>query len=214
MNEKPLTTEERIDLRKQLLICAKKYFNDAGVNTHCGICNAISEQANDHGYYEKMGKLLKEIFQDTNDFLAEYTNTYEEWEGRAYMCLFLAEYLQDTIKSHNTVKCSDILKIVKERLPMYIKDVDEDDDPSPYICDHVKDVGRSFYNGSSASIAAAGEICAKISELIEGEFSLQDWIAEKGYATMHEIYDNPRKMQQTRLNFIDDLIKYYKQKGD
>lgn len=92
-----LTTAERIDLRKQLLICAEKYFNDAGVNTHGGICYAISEQANNHTYYDKMGKLLREIFQDTDEFLGDYTNTYEEWEERAYMCLFLAEYLQDTI---------------------------------------------------------------------------------------------------------------------
>jgi superoxide dismutase len=104
MPNTPLTTEERIDLRSKLLICAEKYFNDTGVNTHCGICNAISEQTNDSTYYDKMGKLLNEIFQDYNEFLAEYTNTYEEWEGRAYMCLFLAEYLQDTIENPPSVK--------------------------------------------------------------------------------------------------------------
>lgn len=104
MPNKPLTTEERIDLRKQLLICAEKYFNDTGVSTSCGICNAISEQTNNHNYYEKMGKLLNEIFQDHNEFLADYTNTYEKWESRAYMCLFLAEYLQDTIDNPPAVK--------------------------------------------------------------------------------------------------------------
>jgi len=104
MPNKPLTTEERIDLRKQLLVCAEKYFNDTGVNTHCGICNAISEQTNNRNYYDKMGKLLREIFQDTNEFLGKYTSTYEEWEERAYMCLFLAEYLQDTIDGPSSVK--------------------------------------------------------------------------------------------------------------
>lgn len=99
-----LTTEERIDLRNQLLICAEKYFNDTGVNTYCGICNAISEQANDESHYDKMGKLLREIFQDNDEFLGDYTNTYEEWEGRAYMCLFLAEYLKDTIDNSSLVK--------------------------------------------------------------------------------------------------------------
>lgn len=212
-----LTRTERIDLRNQLLILAQNYFNDKEVVTTCGICLALTKQTgtdnaiDEECYYVKMDKLLQEIFGDSRN-LGDYTNSHQEWEGRAYMCLFLAEYLQDTITGHGGVKCSDILEMVKDRLPTYVKDVDEEDDPSPYICDHVKEVGRNF--GNSEGITAAGEICAKISELIEGEFSLRDWIFKKGYATVYEIYDDPQKMQQTRLNFIDDLIKFYKQKGD
>lgn len=215
---KQLTRSERIDLRNQLLILAQNYFDDKEVVTTCGICLALTRQTNtddddDNCYYIKMEYLLQEIFGDSRN-LGDYTNSHQEWEGRAYMCLFLAEYLQDTITGHGGVKCSDILEIVKDHLPTYVKDVDEEDGPSPYICDHVKEVGRSFYNGNSAGVVAAGEICAKISELIEGEFSLRDWIVKKGYATVYEIHDDPQKMQQTRLNFIDDLIKFYKQKGD
>jgi hypothetical protein len=212
-----LTRSERIDLRKQLLILAKNYFNDDEVVTTCGICLALTKQTDtdnddDNCYYIKMDMLLEEIFGDDHS-LGNYTNSHQEWEGRAYMCLFLAEYLQDTLAvSSYGVKCSQILELVKDRLPMYVKDVDEEDDPSPYICDHVKEVGRNF--GNSEGIAAAGEICAKIAELIEGEFSLRDWIVKKGYATVYETYDDEQKMQRTRLNFIDDLIKFYKQKGD
>lgn len=101
---KPLNTKERIDLRNQLLICAENYFNDTGTNTNCGICSALSQQANDEKYYDKMSMLMREIFQDMSEFLGDYTNTYEEWEGRAYTCLFFAEYLKDTIDDPTLIK--------------------------------------------------------------------------------------------------------------
>lgn len=96
---RPLTTAERIDLRQQLLICAENYFDGIlTASTTCGICNALSTQTGEYKYYEMMGYLLSELFKECTTMLGEYTNTPAEWEGRAYMCLFLAEYLQDTIE--------------------------------------------------------------------------------------------------------------------
>lgn len=96
---RPLTIDERIDLRKQLLICAENYFNGLlTTSTTCGICNALATQTGDDKYYEIMEYLLSELFMEHTIMLGDYTNTPAEWEGRAYMCLFLAEYLQDTIE--------------------------------------------------------------------------------------------------------------------
>ncbi len=210
-----LTRSERIDLRKQLLFLAQNYFNDKEVVTTCGICLALTKQTNtdddcENCYYVKMDMLLSEIFGNS-DSLGDYTNSHQAWEGRAYMCLFLAEYLQDTIEH---VKCSEILEMVKDRLPIHVKYYGDEGYVSPYICDNVKEVARSFGIGISSAINAAAEICDKIHKLLEGEFSLQSWVIAKGYATTIEIYENMEKLQQTRLNFIDDLIKFYKQKGD
>jgi hypothetical protein len=201
-----LTRAERIDLRKQLLILAKNYFNDEEVVTTCGICLALTKQTNtehvssesNECYYLKMDRLLREIFGNS-DSLGDYTNSYQAWEGRAYMCLFLAEYLQDTIEH---VKCSEILEMVKDRLPIHVKYYGDEGYVSPYICDNVKEVARSFGIGISSAINAAAEICDKIHKLLEGEFSLQSWVIAKGYATTIETYENMEKLQQTRLNFI------------
>lgn len=106
------------------------------------------------------------------------------------------------------MKSSKILKLVKAKLPNSFEGRN-DNRVSPYICDHVIKVG---YNNDA--IVKAREIKSKISELINDEFSLADWVISQGHATSQEIYGNPKKMQQTRQNFIDDLIKYYKQQGD
>lgn len=95
---RPLTIDDRIDLRNQLLICAENYFNDNSTVTTCGICNALATQTGESIYYDKMEQLLSELFMEQTLMLGDYTNTPAEWEGRAYMCLFLAEYLQDTIE--------------------------------------------------------------------------------------------------------------------
>jgi hypothetical protein len=106
------------------------------------------------------------------------------------------------------MKSSKIIEVAKEKMPMTFTSR-KGNKVSPYICDQIEQVGID-----RCQYMKAREIKNKISELIEDEFSLVDWVVAKGYATEAEIYDNPKKMQQTRLNFMDDLIKYYKQLGD
>ena len=111
---RPLTTAERIDLRNQLLICSENYFDGIlTVSTTCGICNALATQTGESIYYDKMEQLLSELFMEHTLMLGDYTNTPEEWEGRAYMCLFLAEYLQDTIEGRT-------YEVIAAKKPWYI----------------------------------------------------------------------------------------------
>lgn len=99
--ELSLTSRKR--LIKGLTQVAELYFNKdyqpygvdpKKVNIGCGICKAM----NDLGYkysYMDMAYLLDEM----NEYsYGPYTYTPEEWEPRANMCLFLVEYLKDTIK--------------------------------------------------------------------------------------------------------------------
>lgn len=106
------------------------------------------------------------------------------------------------------MKSSKILESAKAQLPDSFE-FKHDNRVSPYICDHIMEVGYDHNQ-----VAKARQIKNKISELIGDQFSLADWVISQGYATSEEIYGNPKKMQQTRKNFIDDLIKYYKQQGD
>lgn len=106
------------------------------------------------------------------------------------------------------MKSSKILELVKAKLPDSFE-FKHDNCVSPYICDHIMEVGYD-----RDQVGKARKIKNKISELINDEFSLADWVISQGHATSEEIYGNPTKMQQTRQNFIDDLIKFYKQQGD
>lgn len=99
---KQLTVTARNRLIKGLTQVAELYFSDKywqhsgipdTVNTGCGICKAM----NDLGYkysYKDMQLLLDE----TNEYsYGPYSYTPKEWEPRANMCLFLVEYLKDTV---------------------------------------------------------------------------------------------------------------------
>lgn len=97
-----LTQAERIDLKEKLQLIAEWYFTkEEVVKTCCGICSALYSSFKDSNYYQLMNKLLVEI--QGYDYLANYTDTYEDWEGRAYMCLILVEYLDTTIDATNKV---------------------------------------------------------------------------------------------------------------
>lgn len=100
---KELSVTARKRLIKGLTHVAELYFSDKyyhhsgvpdTVNIGCGICKAL----NDLGYkysYNDMAKLLDE----TNEYsYGQYVATAKKWEPRANMCLFLVEYLKDTIK--------------------------------------------------------------------------------------------------------------------
>lgn len=92
-----LTQDQRVHLKEKLQLLAEWYFTkEKVISTSCGICNALSNAFEDSTYYVFMDKLLVEL--QGSEYLAGYTDTYEEWESRAYMCLFLVEYLKDTIE--------------------------------------------------------------------------------------------------------------------
>jgi hypothetical protein len=203
-----LSQEQRIDLKEKLLLIAEWYFTkEKDVTTCCGICKALDDAfGGDQEYYDYMASLLVEMHGSSD--LALYTNTYEEWESRAYMCLFLVEYLDSTID----LKSSEILRKAQVLLPDGTYEYDEDD-YSEYICDCIRAIERDI-DSTEGTVNKCRAIRIYISILIEDEFSLEDWIVSKGYATVFEIHDNPQKMQQTRYNMLNDLIAYYESKGD
>lgn len=105
-NEK-LTQEDRQELIKGLTEVAQLYFNEnyiqydtLGINASAnplsitnGICSALSNLGYG-GYY-----LIEELEVEMDNRYDSYhcITSPEGWEPRAYMCLFLVEYLKDTI---------------------------------------------------------------------------------------------------------------------
>lgn len=202
-----LTQAERINLKEKLQLIAEWYFTkEETVKTCCGICLALSTSFKDSNYYQLMNKLLVEIQDST--YLANYTYTHEDWEGRAYMCLILVEYLDTTID----LKSSEILRKARMLLPNGSYKYDTDD-WSCYICDCIQMIQRDM-DCTEKTTHKCKQLRKEISERIEGCFSLEDWIVRKGYSSYQEIKANPQKMQQTRYNMIDDMILYYESKGD
>ncbi len=100
---KQLSVTARERLVKGLTQVAELYFSDKHlsyggvpdtVNICCGICKAMLDLGYKHSY-DDMSKLMVE----TNEYsYGCYVSTPEEWEPRATMCLFLVEYLKDTIQ--------------------------------------------------------------------------------------------------------------------
>lgn len=102
VEHKQLSITARKRLMKGLTQVAELYFSDKyyygskpdTVNIGCGICKAMLDLGYKHSY-EDMAKLMFE----TNEYsYGWYVSTPEEWEPRATMCLFLVEYLKDTIE--------------------------------------------------------------------------------------------------------------------
>lgn len=87
---KKLSLHQRFGLIEALEVVAKKYFDEEYLCTACGICAAVDAD------YLTMGRLMREILEE-DIILGKYTDTREEWEPRANMCLFLVEYLKDTV---------------------------------------------------------------------------------------------------------------------
>jgi hypothetical protein len=100
---KELSVAARKRLMKGLTQVAELYFSDKywrhggvpdTVNIGCGICKALHDLKVKDAY-DMMNKLMSE----TNDYsYGHYVNNPTGWEPRANMCLFLVEYLKDTIK--------------------------------------------------------------------------------------------------------------------
>lgn len=96
--DKHLTLEVRTALQKDLITVARKYFEkDPDSKLSMGICANLEVLEKKHDAYEAMYLLLKELNEPAT--LPGYrTLGFKNWEPRAYMALFLAEYLKDTIK--------------------------------------------------------------------------------------------------------------------
>jgi hypothetical protein len=100
---KALSVAARKRLMKGLTQVAELYFSDKywqhsgvpdTVNIVCGICKALHDLKVKDAYNS-----MNQLMVETNEYsYGCYVATPEEWEPRANMCLFLVEYLKDTIK--------------------------------------------------------------------------------------------------------------------
>lgn len=85
---------------------SRQYFEgDPALDMRCGLCAAVDSVAHQPDPWEAAGRrgkrvMFEELGMDKdNPFgpeLGEYQPTPREWEARAYMALFLAEYLEET----------------------------------------------------------------------------------------------------------------------
>lgn len=102
-HNKALSITARKGLIKGLNKVAELYFNGEyvqggaypdKVNIACGICKALYDLKFKNAY-----DLIAKLMSETNGYsYGPYVDTPQEWEPRATMCLFLVEYLKDTIK--------------------------------------------------------------------------------------------------------------------
>ena len=100
---KELSVAARKRLMKGLSEVAELYFSDKywqcsgkpdTVNICCGICKALTDLGYKYSYMD-----MAQLMDETNEYsYGGYVSTPEEWEPRATMCLFLVEYLKNTIK--------------------------------------------------------------------------------------------------------------------
>lgn len=100
---KALSVAARKRLMKGLTQVAELYFSDKywqhsgvpdTVNIGCGICKALHDLKFKNAY-----DLMNQLMMETNEYsYGCYVAKPKEWEPRANMCLFLVEYLKDTIE--------------------------------------------------------------------------------------------------------------------
>jgi hypothetical protein len=102
-HNKSLSLTARKRLIKGLTQVAELYFSDKycqhrcvpdTINIGCGICKALHDLKVKNAY-----EMMDQLMMETNEYsYGCYVAKPEEWEPRATMCLFLVEYLKDTIK--------------------------------------------------------------------------------------------------------------------
>ena len=106
------------------------------------------------------------------------------------------------------MKASEALKRVKERM------LDDSQYTSRYICDNLWCV---------ALPTTRRRVERHINKLLDGHFSLHEWLHERGHLPNAQVYPSgcvsisdfdKAKMQRTRMLWIDDMIKHFKSKGD
>jgi hypothetical protein len=99
-----LSIAQRKEMIEGLTKIAELYFSGqydmygqiGKVTIGCGICKALMDVGCLHAY-TSMQELMLEMGDDHYGSYHNITKP-EEWEPRANMCLFLVEYLKDTIK--------------------------------------------------------------------------------------------------------------------
>lgn len=108
------------------------------------------------------------------------------------------------------MKASQALKLAKERM------LSTSNCGSRFICDNVDYV-------TSKHERTGNRIRKHINKLLDGNFSLHEWLYLRGHLEGAQLnmgglvtftsFDNA-KMQRTRMLWIDDMIAYFKAKGD
>jgi len=103
MTHKPHPLEQLKALIPLLEQAAEMYFNDPrSIDTDHGICYVLEDIFNptrnkwryrNRSVYDMMDKLMK-YMGETYEAYGLYSHNPEDWEPRAYMCLFLAKYLK------------------------------------------------------------------------------------------------------------------------
>ena len=94
------------------------------------------------------------------------------------------------------MKASEVLKAARKRV---------EDGRSTYICFALED--------TLLDEAAIWRATSRILHLLHPYSSLEGWLQGKKHAR-HAWVGGGKKLKQTRLNWIDDLIKYFEARGD
>lgn len=82
---------------KKLIDTANAYFNGDEGDYHCGICFATRDFPNRYSY-DVMHQIMDELGerdQQDNRSYGPYSRLRDNWEPRAWMCLFLAAWLTE-----------------------------------------------------------------------------------------------------------------------
>jgi len=88
---------QRHELASALRELAKTYFDGKELGTNCGICSSLSDEGLSCAY-SRMGDLMEEMGETSNRY-GPYSEERSKWAPRAWMCLFLAEYIEETLRA-------------------------------------------------------------------------------------------------------------------
>lgn len=146
----PLNYDERLELIPALVDVARMYYDNDYLNIHAGICYQLAHFANISSAYSKMTRLMVEIGYTGNDSYFEGSEpssftSYEEWEPRAFMCLFLSDYLFSTLDE-------------------YAEDIQIDETEPVTLLQKVKDKFNSFVEHIAAFHKAKAALNQKVLE--------------------------------------------------
>jgi hypothetical protein len=132
----PLDYDERLELIPALVDVARMYYDNDYLNIHAGICYQLAHFANVSSAYSKMTRLMVEIGYTGNDNYFEGSEpssftSYEEWEPRAFMCLFLSDYLFSTLDDYvqdiqineTETEQKSLLQKVKDKFNSFVEHV-------------------------------------------------------------------------------------------
>lgn len=113
------------------------------------------------------------------------------------------------------MKASRLLRMVRDDM------VDPHGYVSTFICDNVRARGSK----TPAATETAERICDHIDTLLDGAFSLREWLVINGHAPELEEWDHKKescyhgpideaKLFNTRIAWLADLISHYETQGD